>query len=30
MATPTVQIPGRRISFGETFYTGWVPRAGDR
>lgn len=29
MATPTVQIPGRRISFGETFYTGWVPRGGD-
>ena len=29
MATPTVQIPGRRISFGEIFYTGWVPRGGD-
>jgi len=29
MASPTVQIPGRRISFGETFYTNWVPRGGD-
>lgn len=22
-------IPGRRISYGETFYTDWVPRGGD-
>ena len=22
-------IPGRRISFGETFYTDWMPRGGD-
>jgi hypothetical protein len=22
-------IPGRRISFGETFYTDWGPRGGD-
>jgi hypothetical protein len=29
MASPTVQIPGRRISCGEIFYTGWVPRGGD-
>lgn len=29
MATPTVQIPGRRISAGEVFYTSWVPRGGD-
>ena len=29
MASPTVQIPGRRISYGEIYYTGWVPRGGD-
>lgn len=29
MASPTIQIPGRRISYGEVFYTGWVPRGGD-
>lgn len=29
MTSPTVQIPGRRISYGETFFTGWVPRGGD-
>jgi hypothetical protein len=22
-------IPGRRISYGETFYTDWAPRGGD-
>lgn len=22
-------IPGRRINYGETFYTDWMPRAGD-
>lgn len=22
-------IPGRRISYGETFYTDWTPRGGD-
>ena len=25
----TTNIPGRRISFGETFYTDWGPRGGD-
>lgn len=25
----TIAIPGRRISDGETFYTGWMPRGGD-
>jgi len=29
MTSPTVQIPGRRISYGEVFYTSWVPRGGD-
>ena len=24
-----MNIPGRRISFGETFYTDWMPRGGD-
>lgn len=25
----TTLIPGRRISYGETFYTDWMPRGGD-
>jgi hypothetical protein len=25
----TMTIPGRRISYGETFYTDWIPRGGD-
>ena len=29
MASPVVQIPGRRISHGETFYTDWMSRGGD-
>lgn len=24
-----MNIPGRRISYGETFYTDWMPRGGD-
>lgn len=24
-----ITIPGRRISYGETFYTDWMPRGGD-
>lgn len=26
---PAVQIPGRRVTDGETFYTDWSPRGGD-
>src|SRR5262245_50558763 len=29
MANGVVTIPGRRISYGESFYTDWMPRGGD-
>jgi hypothetical protein len=29
MASPIVTIPGRRISYGETFCTDWMNRGGD-
>lgn len=29
MASPIVTMPGRRISYGETFYTDWMNRGGD-
>lgn len=27
--TDTIMIPGRRISYGESFYSDWGPRTGD-
>ena len=29
MASPIVTMPGRRISYGETFYADWMNRGGD-